>query len=537
MRVSMVTMLPEFMERSAAAHPEKTALVFKKQRYTWADVKAQAGRIANTLKELGIQRGDRVVLYLDNSPELALGIFGILAADGIFVVVNSQTKADKLAYVLNDCRAKILITDRVLEPHYKIALETSKHIEHVVVNESSKSTITSFGTAKVHDFATTVSAHSPEWPGIKSIPTDLAAIIYTSGSTGDPKGVMLTHHNMVSAAESITTYLQNQKDDIVLCVLPLSFDYGLYQWLMVNQFGGTLVLEQSFNYPAAVLKTIEEEKVTGLPVVPTIASILRQWQEKGAKLERLRYVTNTAAALSLSHIETLKKLAPNARLYSMYGLTECKRVCYLPPELLDKKPMSVGVPMPNMEVFVLRGDGTECDPDEVGELVVRGPHVMRGYWEKPEVTAHWLRPSPHIPNEMWLYTGDQFKRDAEGHLYFVGRNDDIIKTRGEKVAPKEVENALYALPGVQDAAVVGQTDPMLGQAIRAFLVLTDGTSYTARDVVQHCAARLESFMVPKFVTFVSSVPKTPSGKITKKNIWDHATGARVGGDELEITVK
>ncbi|MBX3231214.1 MAG: AMP-binding protein [Labilithrix sp.] len=531
MRVSHVTLLHEYMERSAAASPDKTALVFKKQRLSWREVHAQVGRIASSLKQLGLQRGDRVVLYLDNSPELALGIFGALAADGIFVVVNAQTKSDKLAYVLNDCRARVIITDKVLESFYKPALEQAKHLEHALIVDLADGP-TKLGGVTCHDFVKTVGPASAEWPAAKRIPTDLAAIIYTSGSTGDPKGVMLTHHNMVSAAESITTYLENQPDDIVLCVLPLSFDYGLYQWLMVNQFGGTLVLEQSFNYPAAILKVIETEKVTGLPVVPTIASILRQWQEKGAKLENIRYVTNTAAALSLTHIETLKKLCPNARLYSMYGLTECKRVCYLHPSLLDKKPLSVGVPMPNMEVFVLRPDGTVCDPDEVGELVVRGPHVMKGYWEKPEITADWLKPSPHIPNEMWLHTGDQFKRDADGHLYFVGRKDDIIKTRGEKVAPKEVENAIYALPGVQDAAVVGQKDDVLGQSIRAFVVLTEGTKYEARDVVTHCAARLEAFMVPKYVTFVSSVPKTPSGKITKKNIWDHATGARTGGDEL-----
>jgi amino acid adenylation domain-containing protein len=531
MRVSHVTLLEEYMERSAAGSPDKTALVFKKQRFTWREVKAQAGRIANAVKQLGVVRGDRVVLYLDNCPELAIGIFGTLAADGIFVVVNAQTKSDKLAYVLNDCRARVVVTDRVLEPYYTPAFEQAKHLEHALVVDL-KDGPAKIGGVACHDFASTVEKASADWPERKHIPTDLAAIIYTSGSTGDPKGVMLTHHNMVSAAESITTYLQNVHDDIVLCVLPLSFDYGLYQWLMTNQFGGTLVLEQSFNYPAAVLKVIEQEKVTGLPVVPTIASILRQWEEKGARLTNIRYVTNTAAALSLTHIETLKKLCPNARLYSMYGLTECKRVCYLPPELLDKKPLSVGVPMPNMEVFVVRPDGTVCDPDEVGELVVRGPHVMKGYWEKPEITAQWLKPSPHIPNEMWLYTGDQFKRDADGHLYFVGRNDDIIKTRGEKVAPKEVENAIYALPGVQDAAVVGQKDDVLGQAIRAFVVLTEGTKYEARDVIMHCAQRLEAFMVPKYVTFVSSVPKTPSGKITKKNIWDHATGARVGGDEL-----
>jgi amino acid adenylation domain-containing protein len=531
MRVSQVTLLHEYLGRSAGSAPDKTALVFKKQRFTWREVHEQAGRIANALQGLGVQRGDRVALYLDNSPELAVGIFATLAADGIFVVVNAQTKADKLAYVLNDCRARVLITDRVLEPHYTHALEQAKHLEHALIVDLGDGPA-KIGATACHDFAKTVSAAATAWPETRRIPSDLAAIIYTSGSTGDPKGVMLTHHNMVSAAESITTYLENRHDDIVLCVLPLSFDYGLYQWLMVNQFGGTLVLEQSFNYPAAILKVIETERVTGLPVVPTIASILRQWEEKGARLENIRYVTNTAAALSLTHIETLKRLCPNARLYSMYGLTECKRVCYLPPSLLDKKPLSVGVPMPNMEVFVVGPDGNELPPNEVGELVVRGPHVMRGYWEKPEITAEWLKPSPHIPNEMWLWTGDQFKRDEDGHLYFVGRKDDIIKTRGEKVAPKEVENTLYALPGVQDAAVVGQRDDILGQAIRAFLVLTEGTTYTARDVVQHCAANLEAFMVPKYVTFVSSIPKTPSGKITKKNIWDHSIGARVGGDEL-----
>jgi acyl-coenzyme A synthetase/AMP-(fatty) acid ligase len=300
---------------------------------------------------------------------------------------------------------------------------------------------------------------------------------------------------------------------------------------MVNQFGGTLVLEASFNYPAATLKLIEEEHVTGLPVVPTVASILRQYEAKGLRLPGIRYVTNTAAALSTSHIDTLKRMCPSARIYSMYGLTECKRVCYLPPERIDDKPASVGIAMPNMEVFVAAPDGTRVPTGEVGELVIRGPHVMRGYWEKPEVTAEWLKPGD-LPGEMYLWSGDFFKMDDEGFLYFIGRKDDIIKTRGEKVSPREVENVLYQLDGVQDAAVVGQTDEILGQAVRAFLVMAEGQSLTPAQVVQHCQARLEPFMVPKHVTFLSSIPKTPSGKITKKNIWDHARDTRVGGDEV-----
>jgi acyl-CoA synthetase (AMP-forming)/AMP-acid ligase II len=242
-------------------------------------------------------------------------------------------------------------------------------------------------------------------------------------------------------------------------------------------------------------------------------------------------VTSSAAALSPAHVETLVRLCPEARIYSMYGLTECKRVSYLPPERLADKPSSVGIAIPGTEAFVVAPDGRKVAPGEIGELVVRGPHVMRGYWEKPGITAEWLKPSSDIPNETWLWTGDLFKTDEEGFLYFIARKDDIIKTRGEKVSPKEVENVLYALPGIQDAAVVGQPDDLLGLAIRAFVVLAEGTSYTSAEVIRHCAERLEPFMVPKWVTFLSSVPKTASGKIAKKQIRDHALQARVGGYE------
>jgi acyl-CoA synthetase (AMP-forming)/AMP-acid ligase II len=315
-------------------------------------------------------------------------------------------------------------------------------------------------------------------------------------------------------------------------VLPLSFGYGLYQVFTSVKTGGTVILEKSFTFPSVVMKRLKEERATGFPIVPTIAAVLLQMKDfQPGGFPHLRYMTNAAAALPTAHIERLRELFPTTRLYSMYGQTECTRCTYLPPEQLDIRPGSVGKAIPNTESYIVNDAGERVGPGEVGELVIRGGHVMQGYWEKPEETAEKLRPGLY-PWERVLYTGDLFKRDEEGFLYFVERKDDIIKTRGEKVAPKEVENAIYAMAGVQDAAVVGQKDDVLGQAIRAFVVLTEGTTYTARDVVQHCAARLEAFMVPKYVTFVSSIPKTPSGKITKKNIWDHSVGARVGGDEL-----
>ena len=265
---------------------------------------------------------------------------------------------------------------------------------------------------------------------------------------------MLTHLNIVSAATSITTYLENTPDDIIINLLPLSFDYGLYQVLMAFKVGGTIVLERSFTYPHTVIETIIREKVTGLPIVPTISAVLLQLDLSPYKFPDLRYISNTAAALPTHHIIRLRELFPHVRIYSMYGLTECKRVSYLPPDQIDIRPTSVGRGMPNEEVYIVDEKGQRVPPGVVGELVVRGSNVMKGYWELPEETEEKLKPGP-FPGEKVLYTGDLFRMDEEGYLYFFGRKDDIIKTRGEKVSPKEVEDVLYSLPGIAEAAVIG----------------------------------------------------------------------------------
>lgn len=531
MNVSQVSLLHEYLERNASRFPDKTALVIKDQRLTWGDVDRQSNQLANRLRELGVSRGDRVVLYLDNSAELSVALWGVLKADCVFCIVNPQTKADKLQYILNDCRATVMIAHAATSRTWKKILPETPHLKSTLVVGAKEESLDTVGAVSLFPFCV-IDNDSTDAQPTRNIPLDLCSIIYTSGTTGDPKGVMLTHLNMVSAAESITTYLENEHDDIVVNVLPMSFDYGLYQWLMVTQFGGTLILESSFNYPSKVSNLIESEKVTGLPVVPTIASLLVQFAEKGLSLPGIKYVTNTAAALAPSHIATIKQVCPNARIYSMYGLTECKRVAYLPPSEIDRKPDSVGRPMPNMEVFVLDPDtGEEMEPGEVGELVVRGPHVMKGYWEKPEITARWLKPGK-IPSEMWLWTGDLFRRDEEGYLYFVSRKDDIIKSRGEKVSPKEVENVLYSLDGVQDAAVVGEEDPVLGQAIHAYIVLSEDAEYSSGEVIRHCAKNLEPFMVPKYVTFLSEMQKTTSNKITKKNLATFAREKYLAGDPV-----
>jgi len=285
---------------------------------------------------------------------------------------------------------------------------------------------------------------------------------------------------------------------------------------MAFKAGARLVLERSFTYPHAVLETVVAEHVTGFPIVPTISALLLQIDLRKYDLSHLRYITNTAAALPTKHILDLRSLLPHVKLFSMYGLTECKRVSYLPPDQIDIRPTSVGRGMPNEEVYIVDEQGNRL-ASGVGELVIRGANVMKGYWELPEETTRKLRPGP-LPGENVLYSGDLFRVDEEGYLYFLGRKDDIIKTRGEKVSPREIENVLYELAGVAEAAVVGVPDPVLGQAVKAVLTLRDGVSLTEQDVLRHCSQRLENFMVPKLVEFRAIMPKTTTGKIDKKTL-------------------
>jgi long-chain acyl-CoA synthetase len=289
----------------------------------------------------------------------------------------------------------------------------------------------------------------------------------------------------------------------------------LYQLLMVFKFGGTLVLEAGFTFPAAMLNRIQAERVTGFPGVPTMYTMLLKLDLSPYDLSSLRYLTNTAAALPPSHIEAIRAKFPGTTLFSMYGLTETKRTLYLPPEQLDQRPGSVGIAIPGTEVWVEDADGQRLGPGQVGELVVRGRHVMRGYWNDPVRTVARFRPGA-LPGESLCYTGDLFQQDEAGFFYFVARQDDVIKSRGEKVPPQEVENVLYGMAGVREAAVIGVPDPVLGQAVKAFVVADD--PITAADVMRHCRAHLEDCMMPKYVELRAELPKTTTGKIQKTDL-------------------
>jgi amino acid adenylation domain-containing protein len=509
-------LLHEALQLSAARadNSTKVAVVVEGKPYTYGELLDQALRLSAALRSRGLTRGDRVAIYMDNTWPCVVSLYATLLAGGVFSIVNPQTKADKLEFILNDSGARILLTDGHLAKEFVPALPLVRHPLKVIA--SGQLPPQSNPAQVIEAFEDVVRSSPAGFATQDIIPLDLAALIYTSGSTGNPKGVMQTHQSMTFAAGSLIEYLRLSAEDRILCVLPLAFDYGLYQLLMTIQLGATLVLERSFTYPAQIFARMQEQAVTVFPGVPTIyAMLISSHGRTPLSFPSVTRVTNTAAALPDEFVVKLHEIFPNALIFKMYGLTECKRVSYLEPELADQKPGSVGRAIPGTEIYLLSPEGKPVPPGETGILYVRGPHVMVGYWNRPDLSDHMLKPGK-LPGERVLCTQDFFRMDADGFLYFQGRSDDIIKTRGEKVAPVEVENALHSIPGVREAAIVGIPDALLGEAIRAYVVVEPEANLNDKQLRVACAARLENFMVPKEFVFCAELPKTATGKVSKK---------------------
>jgi len=507
-------LVQDFLASSAAARPDKVALICGSERLTYAQLESMANRLAHALREQGVQRGGRVGIYLGNSSAAVVAIFGALKAGAVFVSISRTTKVDKLVFILNNCQASVLITDaRALAQGLgEQVLTQVASLQSIVVCGAATSPAGD-GHPRLRDLASIQSSFPATPPPRENIDLDLACLIYTSGTTGESKGVMCDHSNVVFVTRAIVEYLENTDQDVILNVLPMAFSYGLYQLLATFFAGGTLVLEESFAFPSVILQKVAEYHVTGFAGVPTIYSMLLGMDLRGVDLSALRYLTNAAAGLPVEHVKRLRQVLPRVKLYLMHGLTEVARTMYLPPDQTDLRAASSGIAIPGTELWVEDEQGRRLGPGQVGELVVRGRHVMRGYWMDPELTALRFRPGP-LAGERVCYSGDLFRMDEDGYFYFVSRKDDIIKSRGEKIAPREVENVLYAIPGVQDAAVIGIPDPLLGQTVKAFIVAPGG-ALTEAEVISHCKAHLEEIMVPRQVEFRNELPKTGSGKVRR----------------------
>lgn len=510
------------LRKSAESLPDKEALVNGSRRLTFAEIETHSNGLAHALKAIGLQKLDRVAIYLENSIEAVISVFGILQAGCVLTIINPQTRARRLEYILNDCQVKGLITRQELLSTCLPDFNNLPWLNSLLlVGESSPDAMKQIATGvKISLFWDLIKEFPGNCPDDVCSDSDLCSINYTSGSTGNPKGVMLTHSNMIAATQSITEYLENSVDDIVINVLPLSFDYGFYNILMPFYFGGTVILEKAFISPHQLIGLVKKEKVTGLPLVPTIIGLLLKFSHlQRYDLSAVKYITSTGQALPTAHILQFHELFSKARIYSMYGLTECKRVSYLPPHKLLSKPNSVGKAMPRVEVYLINGKGnTIAQPGETGELIVKGPNVMQGYWNLPEKTANALKKDEM--GEKVLHTGDLFKMDEDGYLYFVGRKDDLIKTAGERVSPKEIEDVIYQLEGIDEAAVYGVADEILGQAIKLTVTLKEGSDLTRESIGEYCSKYLEKFMLPKHIEIKSELPKTSNGKINKRALKD-----------------
>lgn len=512
-------LLHNFLTKTAEKLADKEALIYQKNtRLTYTQIESYSNCLANALKASGLKPLDRVAIYLENSVESVISIFGILKAGGIFSVINPQTKVRRLKYILNDCQVKILITQKSLLFNCLDNLENLPDLDSLIfVEENRESLINSLIINKNQFlFWELVKAFPNKYFDNGCLDNDLCNINYTSGSTGNPKGVMLTHENMICAAQSIIEYLENTVDDVIVNVLPLSFDYGLYNVLMPVIFGGKVVLEKSFISPHQLIGLVKKEQVNALPLVPTIVSLmLKLGNLKKYDLSQVKYITSTGQAFPAQHLLKLQELFPKTKIYSMYGLTECKRVSYLPPDELLTKPYSVGKAMPNVEVYLVDEDGNKINqPDRIGELVIKGANVMQGYWNLPQETAKVLRQNER--GEKVLHSGDFFKLDEDNYLYFVSRKDDMIKTSGERVSPKEIENVLYQLDGIYEVAVYGVDDELLGQAIKIVVALKEDSSLTEESIAEYCSHCLEKHMLPKYIEIKQNLPKTNNGKIDKK---------------------
>lgn len=499
--MSEITLIHHLLENSCASYPAKTAVIHGIKSYTYQEINLAANRLANFLLEKGIRKGDRVGIFFENSIDYIYSYFGILKTGAVAVPLNTELNPDNIQYQLRDCAVTGLISQKI---HFKELQPRLKSIE------SLKWVITQHPVPGYEYLAPILEAGNPAPPARPIIDLDPAAIFYTSGSTGKPKGVTLSHLNIVTNTKSINGYLQLTAADRVLVVLPFHYCYG--KSLLHTHFlvGGTVVLDNSFAFPQMVLDTMQKEKVTGFSGVPaTFQILLHRTNFAAREYPDLRYITQAGGALAPSVIEKLMKVLPDKKIYIMYGATEASaRLAYLDPAELPRKTGAIGKAIPNVELSIWTEDGTLAAENEVGEIVARGSNIMQGYWNDPAETQRVL-------SEKGYHTGDLGRRDAEGFIYVVGRKKDMIKVGGNRVSAKEIEEILLQHEEIAETAVLGQPDPLLGEAIVAYLVM-NGHEIPPQKLRQFCLTKMAAFKVPKHFYYVSELPKNSSGKVMKE---------------------
>ncbi len=513
----MRTQLHHLLDEQALVRPQARALVLQDEALDYATLTGRVHDLAAGLVDLGLERGDRLGIYLDKRFETVEAIFGASSAGLVFVPVNPILKPAQVGHLLGDCDVRVLVTSQARWHQLRGELHLPA-LEHVVLVDDHPTTGPD-GAVIVHAFASLTDGSAPRPEPRFGTDRDIAAILYTSGSTGRPKGVVLSHRNLIVGAESVSSYLHNGPDDVILAALPLSFDAGLSQLTTAFSVGAGVVL---LNYllPGDVPKLCAKHGVTGLTCVPPLWLQLTSVPWPPEATSRMRYFANTGGRMPRHTLDRLRELFPSAQPYLMYGLTEAFRSTYLDPAEVDRRPDSIGRAIPNAEILVVRADGEPAKPGEEGELVHRGPLVALGYWNDKEKTERRFRPVPGPAldwqqPELAVWSGDTVIADEEGFLYFVGRDDDMIKTSGYRVSPTEIEEAAYSTGLVGDAVALGLDDPALGQRIVLVATSAGAAPLDSTAVLAELRRALPRFMVPGEVREMDVLPRSPNGKFDR----------------------
>ncbi len=526
------SLLHDLITRSARYTPHALALVYGGASMNYAELALAIEQFASGLIHLGLKRGERIAIYLENRLEAVVGSFGASAAGVVFVPVNALLKPQQVVYILRDCNVRVLLTSPERLQVLKDVLAECPDLCHVVLTDCANVATKNLTVVNWNEMLTRNPCR-----GHRVIDSDMAAILYTSGSTGQPKGVMLSQRNMVVGAKSVSTYLENKAQDTLLAVLPLSFDAGFSQLTTAFHVGARVVL---LNYlmPRDVLMALEEQCVTGLTAVPALYLQLAQLTWSPRINQHLRYFASTGGVMPRETLEALRCRVPQAKPFLMYGLTEAFRSTYLPPEEIDRRPGSIGKAIPNAEILVLRPDGSECDADEPGELVHRGALVGMGYWNDAQRTAERYKVlTSKLPGrqaglqlpEYAVFSGDTVCKDVDGFLYFIGRRDEMMKVSGYRVSPTEVEEVLYNTQLVSECVVFGIPHVGRGDAIQVVAVRARETRAADDfDLIKECRACLPAYMVPSGIEFVDEpLPRNLNGKIDRRLVisqWHHRHG-------------
>jgi long-chain acyl-CoA synthetase len=510
-------MLHNCLSETALRIPDKIAVVQGNRRITYGEMDKRIFQLSSFL--LGkIKPGDRVGILSENSPEYIIAYFGIQKAGGISVDINPQYSVHEIRKILNSCSPEMLFVEDKFSKVVPDAIRETPFLKTVVFlnfQDKQQSPLLNI-TKKLPSHITRISLieildnkiNSAVFPEIAG--EDIASIVYTSGTTGEPKGVMLSHDNFISNAQSIIHYLRLTGNDKVMVVLPFYYSYGKSLLTTHIMAGGTLVLENSFMYPNVVLDKMAEEEVTGFAGVPsTFAILLNRSNIRKYLFPKLRYVTQAGGPMSPGHARELSEVLPNANIFIMYGQTEATaRLTFLNPADLLRKLGSIGKPIPGVHLELVKENGISARVGEEGEIVVKGKNIMAGYWKSPEETRKVLKDNK-------LYTGDIAKMDDEGYLYIIGRSNDMIKSGAHRISPKEIEEVILELPEIHEATVFGIEDKILGESIKAVIVLKDAFDGDAKKIQRYCQTKLAPFKIPKEIVFTNELPRTSSGKVVR----------------------